>query len=60
MDIVKCFAKVKLLGCAVSLRLLKIEHFFVLRFNIDCYYKNIWGYRIPMIDLGKSKKVKAV
>ena len=55
--IVKCFAKVEIL-CDVSLRLLKIEYFFFLK-SID-YQKNGRGNHIPMIDLGKSKKVTAV
>ena len=48
VKIVKSFAKVELFGCAVSLRLLKIEHFFLFAFNI------------PMIDLGIRNKVTAV
>ena len=46
--------KVVLMGCAVSLRLLKIEIFFFLQLIAD---KNNKGYYIPNIDLGKSKKV---
>ena len=56
LKIIKCFAKVEPFGCAVSLTLLKIEHFFA----IDSKSKNDRGYRIPMINLGKSKEVTAV
>ena len=41
--------KVVVFGCAVSLRLFKIEQFFL-------FEKNNRGYHIPRIDLGKSKK----
>ena len=58
VKIVKCFAKVMLFGCAVSLRLLKLEHFFFLQLIAN--KKNNRGYHIPMIDLGESKKVTAV
>jgi hypothetical protein len=49
LKIVKCFEKVELLGCAVSLRLLKIEQS---KYNRD--------YHITMINLGKSKEVTTV
>ena len=45
-----------LLGCALSIRLLKIEK----SFAIDSLSKNNGGYHIPMINLGKSKEVSAV
>ena len=42
----------------VSLRFLKIEHFFL--FAIHSYSKNNRVYNILMIDLGKRKQVTAV
>ena len=42
----------------VSPRVFKIEHFFFLHSVDD--KKNSRGYHIPMIDLGKSKKVTDV
>ena len=44
--------------CALSLRVLKIEHFFFLQL-ID-NKKITGGYHIPMINLGKCKEVTAV
>ena len=52
LKIVKYFAKLKLLGCAVCLRLLQKENFSIAIDKRD--------YHIPMIYLGKSKEVTAV
>ena len=51
---IQSFPKVELFGWSVSLRLLKIEHFFFLQ---SIYNQKNRGHHIPMIDLGKSKKV---
>ena len=58
MKIVKCFANIELMGCAVSLRLLRIGHFFFLQLIANQKIKGVTN--IPMIDLGKSKEVTAV
>ena len=51
LEIVKCFAKVELVGCAVSVRLLKIENFFFLQYLTKITLLMLYSWIVILIKL---------